>query len=111
MRITIKKTIDITPALETYIENKLAPLAKFVKHFEENGEAELWLELSRTTRHHRKGEVFFAAVDLKVPKKILRAEAYAENIRTAIDEAKDMLRLEIKKYKTTSEDTRRAAQK
>ena len=100
MKITIKKTFDLTPSLSLYIENKLAPLAKFVKHFDETGEAQIWLEISRTTRHHRKGDVFMAAADLRLPGKILRGEAEAENIRKAIDLAKQELQSEITKYKT-----------
>jgi ribosomal subunit interface protein len=103
MRIHIKKAIDLTPSLETYIDNKLMPLAKFIKHFDETGEAELWLEISRTTRHHRKGEVYKAGVDLRLPKKILHAEEYANDIRTAIDLARDAVRSEIEKYKTKNE--------
>ena len=100
MDINIKKSIDFTPALETFIEQKLMPLAKFIQPFDETGDAAIWLEISRTTKHHKKGEVYFAAADLRLPKKILRAEAYAEDIRKAIDEVKDTLRAEIKKYKT-----------
>lgn len=101
MKINIKKTADlVSPALDVYIEDKLAPLAKFVKQFDETGEAEIWLEISRTTHHHHKGEVFFAAADLRLPHKILRAEEYADDIRKAIDRIKDTLRIEIDKYKT-----------
>ena len=100
MKINIKKITNLTAGLEDYIESKLAPLAKFVKHFDETGEAAIWLEISRTTKHHKKGEVFKVAVDLRLPKKILRAEAYEKDIRTAIDQARNMLRSEIDKYKT-----------
>ena len=100
MKISIKRSVDLTPSLETYIESKLVPLAKFVKPFDATGEAAIWLEISRTSKHHKKGSVFFASIDLRLPKKILRAEAYAENVRRAIDEARDTLRLEIQKYKT-----------
>ena len=100
MDIKIKKSIDLTPALRAFIEEKLAPLAKFVQPFDETGEAAIWLEISRTTKHHKKGEVYFAAADLRLPKKIIRAQAYAEDIRKAIDGVKDTLRLEIKKYRT-----------
>jgi putative sigma-54 modulation protein len=100
MKIIIKKAVDLTPALETFIEEKLMPLAKFVKHFEEMGEIEIALEISRTSRHHRKGEVFFAAADLRLPHKILRAEEYAEDMRKAIDMVKRTLHTEIEKYKT-----------
>ena len=100
MKIVIKKNLDITPSLNVYIERKLAPLAKFVKKFEEEGDLELRLELARTTRHHQKGEeVFWAAADLGLPRKVIRAEEYAEDVRKAIDRVKDTLRLEIEKYK------------
>jgi ribosomal subunit interface protein len=99
MKITIKSTVDLTPALEAYIEKKFAPLEKFLKHFEENGEIEVRLEIGRTSNHHNKGEVFAAIVDVRLPKKILRAEEYAEDMRTAIDQAKDTLRMEIEKHK------------
>jgi len=100
MKINIKKTTDMTPSLQTYIESKLMPLAKFIQHWDEKGDVEIWLEVSRTTNHHRKGDVFMAAADLKLPGKILRGEASAEDIRTAIDEARNMLHMEIEKYKT-----------
>jgi len=100
MKINIKKSLDLTPSLEIYIESKLSPLGKFVKHFEETGDAQIWLEISRTTKHHKKGEVFFAAADLRLPHKILRAEEYATDIRKAIDEVRRTLHTEIEKYKT-----------
>ncbi|HVM76890.1 MAG TPA: ribosome-associated translation inhibitor RaiA [Candidatus Paceibacterota bacterium] len=111
MKINITKTSDLTPSLMTYIEDKLGGLAKFVKHFDETGEAEIWLEISRTTEHHRKGNVFKAAADLRLPKKILRAEEYAEDIRVAIDRARNTLHLEIEKYKTKLEKPRREQRK
>ncbi len=103
MKITITKASDLTPSLSIYIETKFGSLAKYVKKFDEKGEAEIWLEVSRTSQHHRKGEVFKAAADLRLPKKILRAEEYADDIRVAIDRARNTLRLEIEKYKTKRE--------
>jgi len=111
MKINIKKTTDLTPSLQTYIEEKLMPLAKFIKHLDEKGDVEIWLEISRTTNHHRKGDVFMAAADLKLPGKILRGQAEAENIRTAIDEARNMLHMEIKKYKTKAGSVRKGEQR
>lgn len=99
MKITIKANVDITPSLQTFVEGKFLPLAKFVKRFDERGEAGIRLDISRTTRHHRKGDIFRAAADLRLPGKILRGEAEAEDIRTAIDCVRTELKLEIKKYK------------
>jgi ribosomal subunit interface protein len=101
MKITIKKTLDVTPSLETYIDEKLMPLAKFVQVYDEKEEVELWLEVSRTTQHHRKGEeVFMAVADLRLPGNILRGESSSSDIRKAIDEVRNMLQMEIEKYKT-----------
>jgi len=101
MKITLKKLTDTTPAFETYIEEKLLPLSKLIQPFEKEGELELRLEVSRTTRHHEKGEEIFVAVaDLRLPKKVVRAEEYAESMRLAVDRVRDALKLEIEKYKT-----------
>lgn len=108
MNITLKKTLDVTPSLETYIEEKLLPLAKFVEPFDHDGAVELHVEVSRTTNHHRKGdEVFMAVADLRLPGKVLRGEATAADIRKAIDDVRDKLHMEIKKYKTKREDAPR----
>ncbi len=108
MKIVIKATTDLTPSLRKYIDLKLGSLAKFVKRFDETGEAGIWLEVSRTTRHHKKGnEVFMASADLRLPKRILRAEEYADDMRAAIDQARDTLRLEIEKYRTRFMEPRR----
>lgn len=92
--------LDLTRVLREYIEMKLAPLAKFVGRFDEMGSAELRVEISRTTRHHKHGDVFWAAADLRLPKKILRAEAEAPDARAAINIVKNTLRIEIEKYRT-----------
>lgn len=112
MNITIKKSLDVTPSLEIYIEEKLAPLAKFIKAFDRDGLLELKLEVSRSSMHHHKGdEVFVACADLRPPGKILRAEASAADIRTAIDEVRNILHGEIKKYKEKREDPPRTKKK
>ena len=110
MKINIKKNLDLTPALRDYMDEKLLPLAKFIKKYDATGEAELWLELSRTSQHHGKGEeVFLAVADLRLPKKILRAEEYADDIRKAIDQARNALHMEIEKYKTRIEKAERGS--
>ena len=112
MNITIKKTLDVTAPLETYIEKKLMPLAKFVKAFDRDGVVELKLEVSRSSNHHRKGdEVFVARADLRLPGKVLRAEASASDIRKAIDVVRDMLHMEIEKYKEKRENPSRGEKK
>lgn len=101
MKTNIKATnLDLTPSLTVYIEEKLGGLSRYIKRFDEGGVAEIWLEVGRTTRHHHKGNVFRAEGDIRLPRKILRAEANGADIRTAIDALRDKLHLEIEKYKT-----------
>lgn len=101
MKIHLKSTqLDLTPSLSMYVEKKLATLGKFVKRFDEAGVAALWVEVARTTRHHYKGDVFMAEADLRLPGKILRAAATQADIHAAIDELREKLLMEIKKYKT-----------
>lgn len=97
--ITETVRIEATPALKSYIEEKLGPIGKFVKKFEKQSEAEIFLEISRTTKHHHKGLVFRAEANLKIAGTTLRAEANAEDARAAIDKVKDELKSEISRFK------------
>lgn len=100
MKINIKGTeMDLTPSLKTYSEEKLGTLAKFIKKFDETGMAELWVEIGRTTRHHHKGLVYKAEGRLPLPKKVLYAVEYHDDMHKAIDALKRTLNLEIGKYK------------
>lgn len=100
MKINIEPVgIELTEPLQVYIEGKMNSLAKFVKHFEADGELEFRIEIFRTTKHHKKGGVYRAVIDLPVPKKVLRAEEFADDIRTAVTRAKDVMKMEIEKYK------------
>lgn len=104
MRITIKATdLDVTPALKEFIDEKIGLLEKFVKRWDAEGSVEVWVEVGRTTRHHQKGNVFRAEADLRLPKKILRAEDEDFDIRVAVDRVRDKLEREIEKYKEMSE--------
>lgn len=101
MQINIDASkIDMTPSLKKYAEEKIGSLERFVSRYEEeSGEVEVFLELSRSTKHHKSGEVFYAEAMMQLSKKGLRVECFDEDIRSAIDKVKDMLREEIVEYK------------
>lgn len=113
MRHTIKaKNLDITPSVETYVEKKvLASLQKRLAKFSGEGAVIIDIELSRDTRHHKKGEVFRAEVNITIPPKhMLHSEAIADDIRSAIDLLEDAANrsLDIYKGKLVLEPRRRA---
>lgn len=111
MKINIKAVnLDLTPAIRTYIEEKINSLEKFIsgdalKEWDEHNQAavEADVEIARSTHHHRQGDVYRAEVNLKVPGRLLRAEAEQWDMRVAIDQIKDELQIELKKYKNKQE--------
>ena len=61
------------------------------------------VELAKTTRHHQKGDIFKAEINLTVSGKLIRAVAEEWDLRVAIDAVKDELQREIKGNKEKSE--------
>ena len=105
MQTNIKATgLYLTPSLKMYIGRKMEVIARLLKRFDASGQPELWLEVARTTRHHRRGEVFRAEASLRLPGKILRVEHEDVDVRAAVDELQVKLRLEVGKYKTRKVD-------
>lgn len=95
----LAKQVEVTPSLKEYIEKKIGTISRFLSRFEKDGEKIVFIEIARTTRHHKQGEVYYAEATLELPGKILRAEYEHADPRAAIDQIKDVLKLEIKKYK------------
>ena len=114
MKINIlTKNIKLTPALKDFIEEKINPLEKFASFFgkpaqilknktwEGKGKSriEFWVEISKESRHHKKGSLFLAECQMRFPKKNIRSTAQSENLKLAINEVKDELQRELKEYK------------
>lgn len=94
MEIKIKTTnFSLTPSIRDYLYEKLNALDKFLPN-DESIFADV--ELAKTTRHHQKGDIFKAEVNLKVPGRLIRAVAEEWDLHTAIDAVKDKLQKEIK---------------
>lgn len=108
MKINIKATnLDLTPAIREYIEKKIGSLSRFLKRFETKSEVEVFIEIARTTKHHRHGNVLYAEATIPLGKKILRAEHFDWDIRVAIDKIKNKLQQGIKEYKEIKMEKRR----
>ena len=101
-KIIKAKDIELSSTIEEYVDKKLESLAKFVIDFNtELVKAEV--ELSRTTRHHQSGDIFRAEINLSINGKLFRVESEKDDLYAAIDEVRDDLELEIKKFKTKKE--------
>ena len=111
MKIIIKtKDIKLNQALRQWIRMKLDPLEKFSKilyseiyfdHFFGKGKprVEAWVEIGKTSLHHKKGPVFWAECQMRFPKRSLRSTAQSKDLRIAITEVKDELQRQLKQYK------------
>jgi len=103
MKILIQATdLELTEPLKVYIEKKMSSLAKFLNEFEEDS-IQTKIEVARSTRHHRRGNVYHVDANLSFPGKLIRAEKDDIDVRAAVDAVKDKLQREIKRYKTKSD--------
>lgn len=105
LKLNIKATnIKLDAPLYEYIYQKIGTLDKFIEDVDSSIQA--WVEVGKPSRHHLKGpEQFYAEVNIRLPGqgRVLRSEARQWDLRLAIDEVKDELQRELKKYKGKDE--------
>lgn len=107
MRYTIKATkIALTKEITAYIEKKMTALDKIIAHF--GSAVKVCVEVERTTRHHRKGDVFRVEVQVNAPHKNMRAEAVAQTVFEAIDTVKNEMALELERHKEKEVDLKKS---
>lgn len=102
MKYTTKVTdMELSVAVEEYIEKKMAALGKIggvaagtVAH----------VEVGRTTRHHRTGDVFRVELMLHARGATLRAEALGKTVLEAMDKAQEDMRTELERLKGKNAD-------
>ena len=100
MRINIKATgFELTAALRQITEEKLGSLSRFLKRWEKAGEVLLRVELAKNTKHHNKGQIFYAEANLDLPQQVLRVEETDADMNTAINNLKDRLKKELLRLK------------
>lgn len=117
MKIIIKaKNIELTPYLEKFVEEKIGSLQKFISILRQEGNigkslAEAFVEIEKTTKHHRSGDIFRAEARIELPGRTIMAEALRDDLLKAIVEVKDEMQREIKKYKLKKIDKSRRPQR
>ncbi|OGN30620.1 MAG: ribosomal subunit interface protein [Candidatus Yanofskybacteria bacterium RIFCSPLOWO2_02_FULL_43_10b] len=90
--------ISISPSIQALVEAKINSLERFVSRFSPEA-VEARIEVGKPSRHHHTGPVFYAEINLKVPGKLLRAEATHLDLNSAINEAFKEMGRQIKDYK------------
>ena len=98
--------IELTPAIKEHVEAKIGSIEHLldVKHA---ALAEVRVEVGKSTKHHHKGEVFYAEANLKIGGEFMRATATHEDLRAAVNDVRDELERQIHKHKTKHEPSRK----
>ncbi len=101
MKINIQaKNIEITGAIEEYIEKRVTNLGKILFQIEESGEeAQVLFNIAKTTNHHKAGEVFRADCSVNIKGKKFYSSVDKEDLYEAIDDVKENIYREIDKNK------------
>jgi ribosomal subunit interface protein len=91
MTKNIKATnMELTSAINDYIEKRLSGIKKFVKNEEE---AIVYIEVGKTTNHHKQGDVFKAEFNIEISGTKFYTISEKEDLYTAIDDAqKEIIR-------------------
>src|SRR3989344_79732 len=92
MNINIKYTnLDSTPAIEQYTIEKVESLERFIRNLNERAVPQVQVEISRTTKHHQKGDIYQGECNWEWPEKLLRAERKNGNVGWGKDEVQSQV--------------------
>jgi putative sigma-54 modulation protein len=87
MNTNIKATnIELTSAISDYVNKRLSAIEKFVKDGEE---MIAYIEVGKTTNHHKQGDVFRAEFNIEISGNEFYTFSEKEDLYAAIDDAKE----------------------
>lgn len=99
MNISIKGTnIELTPALKDYAEKRMKGIVKFT-----DGDADIVMDIGKSTAHHKGGDVFEASANVVTP---LGKQYHAASQKTDLYGAIDDVRSEIVREITSAKGKR-----
>ena len=91
--------MELTQAIRDFTEKKVGGLGKFIGR--DDDAIKVFVEVGTTTHHHHSGDIFRAEIQISAPhlEKGIRTEAVDDDLYTAIEKAKDEMKLELTKIK------------
>ena len=98
MNVKIKATnLELTGAISDYTQKRVSALEKFIG---KGGQSVLVeVEVGKITRHHKRGDIFRAEINIKTPERQFRAASEQEDLYAAIDMLVDKLNRQLVKHK------------
>ena len=100
ININLKATnMDLTETISDYVGKRITNLGKLLGNIKAGGiNVSVHFEVAKTTNHHKNGNVFRAECNISIDGKQFFGSAEAEDLYVAIDEVKDKLFNDIKRY-------------
>ena len=86
--------VESTPAIHSAVEEKIASLRD---QFE--GILSIKVDVGLRSKHHNKGDIFYAEATVGVGQSTVRVEKDADDLYKAIDMLRDQLKMELDKEK------------
>lgn len=97
MNINIKATnMELTNAITDYVNKRLAGVEKFIK---EGEKMIAYIEVGKTTNHHKQGDIFRAEFNIEISGAKFYTFSEKEDLYTAIEDAKEEIVRQIKTKK------------
>lgn len=94
------KNMDMTPAIRKYVLKRITNLEKLLSKIEaKKGRIMVNFEISRSTNHHKSGEIFHSNCLIRIDGKEFYSSTDQEDLYQAIDVVKNNLFNEISKNK------------
>ena len=97
------KNIELDDPLRVFVTEKIGALARPLG----SEKFAVRVEIGKPSRHHRHGEVFYAEANLILGATVLRAQQSHHDLRAAIVDVRDELKIQIKKFKEKRSPVRR----
>ena len=92
----LTKNIELDEPLRVFVNEKIGGLEKYLKDI---GDVSARVEIGKSTQHHNKGPFFYAETNLNISGHMIRSEKSHEDLRAAIVDVKEQLKVQISKFK------------
>ena len=102
MKIDIlTKNIELDEPLRDFVNEKIGGLEHYMQNMGESDEIYARVEIGKSSKHHNKGPIFYAEVNIHIGQGqvLFRGESEREELRDAMVEVKNEVQTQIRRYK------------
>lgn len=98
MEVIIKSTnLKLTDNINDYINKRISTLDKLIN--DEDTSVLCNVEVGKVSEHHKSGDIFRSEINLHIAGQDFRAVSEAGTLFSAIDETKNQMQKELRRYK------------